>query len=976
MSAQLNFAEMTEMELITGNFAGESSIDMNSLGIRLLDFSTLLTEAQNGRTIEITNMDALLETLPNRAVLELGEPRDSILNNITCVEKVDPLRCLQIMYSEELPFVCKKFEDVAGEKAKLFKYFQKYDREHDAMKITYKRKEGISYGRCNPENNIGMFNTTRKVRHELCKELYIDTDITNCHPVMQLQLLQKAGAKDTIQNLQNYCENREQGLLLVMAFYECDRESAKMLFLALLNGGWVNAWMKKNDIRKNNDRVPNFLVRFNQDAWKNAKIIEALNPELAKQVLTVKFAEGKEYVANSTLAYWCQEHEMRCVEAVVKMLQKKKIIAVKSPSTAEDNNNNTAAHKKKTTLPSIVLCADGMMIEKKAVDEIKGTAREKILRLLMWMRAAVLELPSGLDLEFTVKEMVHTVNCPEAMRLPTFKYNMMFPLTSSRSLADLMILTKGKNYCKIGSMLYVWIDGKWRRTELAEDRRSDLMIEEIKIVLDDFIERSMARLGGKIAELEVEEAKKQEVKKGKKAPESPEMKKWTRELAQLNRLKDINLGTAQGQNCVVTQIWSTIRVQMPQKTIFDLGDEFKYCLQFNNGIFDILSGTFRKRVREDLVSVVMPHDWKPREEVPAEAFAVVEDFFLKLQKDPEDRFFIEQYLAHCMTGDNKLQMFLWILGASAANSKTTMKNIFTFCFPIYCAVINSNLLMECGLSKVHKELIILTTDPVRMLFVEECPENKKINAELVNQVTGGGNLRCEIMYSTSKEHKHQSHLTILSNHQPPLDLNNNGLLRRCKILHFDTEFVDERQEDDFENYVFSKDYHLEENFEKNDDLKLAFFYHLLGRYDRDFRATEKSAKLAMAVAVSKDMVANAIRGCFINYADEPEKGFKYRKGFVYRTVRDYLKNVNRVPDISLVKTTDDVIHKVLTTKLGFVYKPNFRYDPKDEKKGKGCFINLEYIVPVEDHEEPSKYASTFVPPRPSNKKRSLADLQN
>jgi len=74
--------------------------------------------------------------------------------------------------------------------------------------IIYKMKEGIDFGRVNPDKGLGLFNIRREIRQTLSKNSYVDIDVENCHPVILLQICKKN--KIPTNYLNQYVVNRDK----------------------------------------------------------------------------------------------------------------------------------------------------------------------------------------------------------------------------------------------------------------------------------------------------------------------------------------------------------------------------------------------------------------------------------------------------------------------------------------------------------------------------------------------------------------------------------------------------------------------------------------------------------------------------------------------------------------------------------------------------------------------------------------------
>lgn len=75
----------------------------------------------------------------------------------------------------------------------------------------------------------------REIRHTLAKDIYVDIDIVNCHPIILKQICNKNSWK--CDRLDEYIQHREKLLPQFMKKYNIDRDTTKKAILTIINGG-------------------------------------------------------------------------------------------------------------------------------------------------------------------------------------------------------------------------------------------------------------------------------------------------------------------------------------------------------------------------------------------------------------------------------------------------------------------------------------------------------------------------------------------------------------------------------------------------------------------------------------------------------------------------------------------------------------------------------------------------------------------
>lgn len=255
-------------------------------------------------------------------------------NNITCYEDIDIKVLDKLLNSDLLQQTFsdkyrKKFYD--NEKSQLLAY-RKLIKDGKA-KVKYIKS--LDFGRILPKRSLGLHNIRREIRHTLAKKKYIDVDIVCCHHQILLQICKENNI--ICPNLQNYVNNREQMLKMVIDDYKVDREKAKNLFIRLLYFGSFKKWASDNNLLSAvmNENLKN----FNKEVRNIGKLIVKDNEELQ---IVAKEDKSKTNITGTVCSYFLQE-----IEAYI--LNKMYVYCLNNGYIKKNN---------------VVLCADGMMIEK------------------------------------------------------------------------------------------------------------------------------------------------------------------------------------------------------------------------------------------------------------------------------------------------------------------------------------------------------------------------------------------------------------------------------------------------------------------------------------------------------------------------------------------------------------------------------------------------------------------------------------
>jgi phage/plasmid-associated DNA primase len=138
------------------------------------------------------------------------------------------------------------------------------------------------------------------------------------------------------------------------------------------------------------------------------------------------------------------------------------------------------------------------------------------------------------------------------------------------------------------------------------------------------------------------------------------------------------------------------------------------------------------------------------------------------------------------------------------NGKTFFFDILSTLMPNY--VYNSKAsLLDIKNTKVHKQLVMMKGK--RLVWLDEMPKEKDLNADLMKVIADGKTIENEIMFGTSELINVMFKLFALSNNIPNIDPNETAVYNRYKQVSFNSHFdrTGERKESIPEELKFIAD---------------------------------------------------------------------------------------------------------------------------------------------------------------------------
>jgi len=279
-------------------------------------------------------------------------------------------------------------------------------------------------------------------------------------------------------------------------------------------------------------------------------------------------------------------------------------------------------------------------------------------------------------------------------------------------------------------------------------------------------------------------------------------------------------------NCnYIASIMAYCRTFLLDDKFIDKLDVCKETLNFSNGIYNLRTGEFRNRECSDYVSKCLDYEFNPIKN--DKLIKKIEEVIYRISNNDTELYeFNLSWLGYCLTGETNLQKFLFIVGHTASNGKSTLARIFSNSLPIYRRKLDKRTFSE-GYSKSHKQFATIKK-PIRFVYIEELDRNKldvNLFKDFVDGDKIGGN---EVLYGTTEDIDIYSKLLITSNSDPIFD-NDSGMLRRGILEVLTNKFVDKKVYDKLNNkngyYVVDRT--LLNEFQNNVNYKLAFLHILL-----------------------------------------------------------------------------------------------------------------------------------------------------
>lgn len=231
-------------------------------------------------------------------------------------------------------------------------------------------------------------------------------------------------------------------------------------------------------------------------------------------------------------------------------------------------------------------------------------------------------------------------------------------------------------------------------------------------------------------------------------------------------------------------------------------DNQPYILPFENGVYDLRTGTFTKPTKEMYITRVIPYQYEPMSEEQIKESKL----WNVLRKTFPDEAMLKlalQALATSLLGINIQKVFVWT--GRGGNGKGVLGRLIKAVLStVYC--INGNVAVLCEKTKTGGNPELANLGGMRCVLFNEPDGVQKINSETLKGLTGGDDITARGLFDTNTNKANHLTLHIQSNDVPKLTKSaGDAEDRRFVFIIFESLFRKEQTTDDWERKVFPAD---------------------------------------------------------------------------------------------------------------------------------------------------------------------------
>ena len=220
----------------------------------------------------------------------------------------------------------------------------------------------------------------------------------------------------------------------------------------------------------------------------------------------------------------------------------------------------------------------------------------------------------------------------------------------------------------------------------------------------------------------------------------------------------------------------------------------KNLIAFNNGVFDIVSMTFRAGKPEDYISFSTGIDYDPEKPYyEYESWSAVDNFIKQVLPDPEVRNYFVQHLSTTLVGGNSAQKF-HIMTGSGSNGKSMIMNLTSTALGDYACTVPISLFTQKRKGSGNAAPEVIRLKGRRFVTMQEPDESIALNTGVMKEITSCEKMFSRDLFKSGVEFDVQAKFHLACNDKPKINTTDGGTWRRLVVINFISKFVVKPQE--------------------------------------------------------------------------------------------------------------------------------------------------------------------------------------
>lgn len=274
-------------------------------------------------------------------------------------------------------------------------------------------------------------------------------------------------------------------------------------------------------------------------------------------------------------------------------------------------------------------------------------------------------------------------------------------------------------------------------------------------------------------------------------------------------------------------------IEFYNKNFYEIMDQNKDLIGFENGVFDLVKMEFRYGINSDYITLSTKYNYthfKPTDPLYIEVIELIR----KIIPNKDTRHYTLKSLASCLDGYNRDENFyIWAgKNSSGGNGKSTLTELLSKTLGDYAIFSPVTLLTGKRESANSANSALAAIRNKRVVILQEPGANDVIQAEVMKSLTGGDKISTRDLNSIQCEFKPHAKFIMCSNAQPKCSSMDGGVIRRLKLIEFESKFVTNPKNTD------ENEFQIDRDLKNKLDLYKEVFMSILIDYYKIYREEE------------------------------------------------------------------------------------------------------------------------------------------
>lgn len=227
---------------------------------------------------------------------------------------------------------------------------------------------------------------------------------------------------------------------------------------------------------------------------------------------------------------------------------------------------------------------------------------------------------------------------------------------------------------------------------------------------------------------------------------------------------------------------------LEKPNFYDSLDKDKNLIGFNNGVYDLTKGEFRKYTPKDLVTMSVGYDYDAK--VMFEDTQTIQEvmrFMESVFPDEDTCKYVFKFLASCLAGYTEDQLFHFGYG-SGSNGKGILLKLMFETFGAYAGALSASFLTGKTPDADSPTPALTNIVGKRFVAISETVEGSKLNEQLFKSLCGQDRLIYRPMRQEAKEFDPDHKLFMILNSLPEFKGSDYAMTRRMRVIPFLSSF--------------------------------------------------------------------------------------------------------------------------------------------------------------------------------------------